>query len=763
MKLKYLLIVWFCFLLNICTSYSAQKKNILILNSYHKGFQWTDEIQTGITDALKLSLYEKEIFTEYIDSKRFFGDSFKKVLFDFYKSKYTNVNFDLIIVSDDFALTFLFEHRDSLFGKVPVVFTGINHSHIYPDSYTGILEDIKYLDNLALIKKLHPNYSKIYFIVDQSKTGNIIYDRAFRLYMPVNGEYNYEFLRDYSFDELFEKVSCLDENAVILLTAFTKDRNNVYCSYDDIIINLRKHTDLPIYGTWNFYLGKGIVGGKLNGGHNQGFRAGNIANEILNGRKVSDFNIEISESQYQFDYKELKNKGISKRDVPDGSMIINQPLSTIFNNKQQTIFFGIILILLLVIIFILWVFLIVRKRKNLEEIKLRKNLEISNERLVLLKDKMEESNHLKTAFIANMSHEFRTPMNGIIGFSELLKEDDNIDVETRKKYFTIIQQSGRVLLNLVDDIIDISKIESSKLRLNFNEFRLNEILDDLLSFFISERDGIKKNKIKILLEKEYDYQDLVIYSDKNRIRQVLYNLLNNALKFTSEGIIKFGYYVEMPYLVFFVKDTGIGLTNDEQEIIFEKFRQLEDYGTRRFGGSGIGLSLSRGIVENLNGEIWVDSEKDKGSTFYFSIPYQTLDETKKEKEINTSETAVYEWPNKTILIVEDSMISYQLLTKFLGKSKVNFLHAEDGAKAVKICKTTDRIDLILMDVQLPIMNGLDATKAIKTFRPNLPIIAQTANALADDRKNILNAGCNDYIAKPINRTELFEKIDRHIK
>jgi CheY-like chemotaxis protein len=219
----------------------------------------------------------------------------------------------------------------------------------------------------------------------------------------------------------------------------------------------------------------------------------------------------------------------------------------------------------------------------------------------------------------------------------------------------------------------------------------------------------------------------------------------------------------MPYLVFFVKDTGIGLTDNEQEIIFEKFRQLEDYGTRKFGGSGIGLSLSRGIVENLNGEIWVDSEKDKGSTFYFSIPYQTLDETKKEKKINTSDTAVHEWPNKTILIVEDSMISYQLLTKFLGKSKVDFLHAEDGAKAVEICKTTERIDLILMDVQLPIMNGLDATKAIKTFRPNLPIIAQTANALADDRKNILNAGCNDYIAKPINKTELFEKIDRHIK
>jgi len=763
MRLRYLLFTFLVILLSVVVAKSAEKKNILILNSYHKGFQWTDETQSGIVDALKLSPIKKEIYTEYLDSKRFFNKSYKNELFNFYKLKYKDVNIDLIIVSDDFSLTFLFEYRDSLFGDVPVIFTGINYAHIYPNSYTGILEDIKYLDNLSLIKKLHPNYSKIYFIVDQSKTGNIIYDRAFGLYMPVSGEYNYEFLRDYSFDELYEKVSALDENAVILLTAFTKDRNNNYCSYDEIIKNLRKHTDVPIYGTWDFYLGKGIVGGKLNVGYNLGYRAGSMATEILNGRDISEISIEISESNYQFDYTELKNKGISKNDLPDGSFVINYPLSNFFSNKQQTIFFGIILVLFFIIILILWGYLIVRKQRNLEEIKLRKNLEMSNERLSFLKDKMEESNRLKTAFIANMSHEFRTPMNGIIGFSELLKDDETIDEETRKKYFAIIQQSGRVLLNLVDDIIDISKIESSKLRLNYNEFRLNEILDDLLSFFISERDGLKKNKIKMLLEKEYDYQDLVIYSDKSRIRQVLYNLLNNALKFTSEGLIKFGYYIEMPYLVFFVKDTGIGLTDDEQEIIFEKFRQLEDYGTRKFGGSGIGLSLSRGIVENLNGEIWVDSEKDKGSTFYFSIPYQTIDEANREIQSEASDSASYEWPNKTILIVEDSIVSYQLLTKFLGKSKVNFLHAEDGLKAVKMCKTTDRIDLILMDVQLPIMNGLDATKEIKTFRPNLPIIAQTANALADDRRNILNAGCNDYIAKPINRTELFEKIDRYIK
>jgi len=761
MKMKYLLIATVYILISI-NLHAADKKNILILNSYHKGLQWTDEIQNGINAGLNEAIMDKEIYTEFLDSKRFFDDSYKLLLFDFYKKKYQNVKFDIILLSDDFALTFLFEYRDSLFGEVPVVFSGINNPHIYPNSYTGILEDIKYIENFKLIKSLHPNYSKIYFIVDETKTGNIIYDRAFRVYLPVQDKYNYEFLRNYSYDELFDKISELDKNAVLMLTAFTKDRNNEYCSYDDIIKNIRKSTDLPIYGAWTFYLGNGIVGGKLNSGFDQGLRAGEIATQILKGKNVNEINIEISSSNYYFDFNELKNQNIKKRNLPNSSTIINHPLSFLVENKQQSIFFGIIFILLVIIILTLWFFLMLKKKRTNEELKYRKNLELSNEKLILAKEKIEESNRLKTAFIANMSHEFRTPMNGIIGFSELLKDGSKIDEETKKIYFGIIQESGRILLNLIDDIIDLSRIQSSKLRLNYKEFKLTDVLDDLLSFFLNERDNLKKDNIKIILEKEYDYQDLVIYSDRNRIRQVLYNLLNNALKFTSKGIIKFGFYIESPNIVFFVKDTGIGLYEEEKEIIFDRFRQVEDYGTRKYGGSGLGLSLSKGIVENLKGSIWVDSEKDEGSTFYFSVPYNTSSNNNDET-VSKMQELKYEWPNKTILIVEDAIVSYQLLTKFLKDSKVSFLHAEDGEQAVAMCNTNDKIDLILMDVQLPIMNGLEATKQIKSKKPDLPIIAQTANAMVDDRTNILNAGCDDYIAKPINRYELYEKINNYLK
>ena len=208
---------------------ASEKKNVLILNSYHRGLQWTDEINKGIINGLAEFDGEKEIFTEYLDSKRFFNATdYIQNIKEFYQEKYKNTKLDVILLSDDFALSFLLQYRDSIFGEVPVIFCGINNIHNYPDTYTGILEDIDYVANFKLIQKLHPDYSKIYFIVDNTETGNVIYNRAYRMYLPLESDYRYEFVTHYSFSELFEKIKNLDSEAVIFLTAFTKDRNNIY-------------------------------------------------------------------------------------------------------------------------------------------------------------------------------------------------------------------------------------------------------------------------------------------------------------------------------------------------------------------------------------------------------------------------------------------------------------------------------------------------------------------------------------------------------
>ena len=760
MNLRHLAIfVFFVVVCNI-SLHSANKKNILIVNSYHKGLQWTDDIVKGINNGLEELPFEKELYIEYLDSKRHFDKEYFRSYYNLFKEKYINKQFDIIIVSDDFALDFMLEYRDSLFGEIPVAFCGINNPHTYPEGYSGIIENIDYLDNIELIKKLHPHYSKIYVIVDETKTGSIIYDRAYREFLMCNSNCNYEFLRSYSFEDLNQKVASLDENDVVLLTAFTKDINNKYCSYNDIVHNITKSAKVPVYGIWDFYLNKGIVGGKMNAGIDQGYQVSLIANQVLHGTDINSINIQVSIPKYRFDYKQMRKYGIRKSKLPKGSKVINTTFSFIQLHKKEVIFFSLIFILLIVVILILWGYIIYKKQKAHTERRYLNEIELKNEELLLAKEKAEESNRLKTAFLANISHEIRTPMNGIIGFSKLLIDNDTIENEQDKKYLNIISKSGYLLLDLLNDVIDLSKIEANKFKINYSEFKLNKLLDELYSLFVAEQKILEK-EIKIVLEKEVNNEDFKIFSDENRIRQVFYNLLNNALKFTQEGEIKFGYYIELPNIVFYVSDTGIGLEDNEKRIIFERFRQADEFSTRKYGGAGIGLSISKGIVENLKGKIWVDSKKNQGSTFYFTVPYQVMSRPVISKKIDKNEIE-YVWSNKTILIVEDAIISFESLKKFLKDTKAKILHATNGEQAVDMCISNNEIDIVLMDIQLPIMDGLEATLRIKKFKPELPIIAQTANAMEQDKPNILNAGCNDYISKPINRIELMKKINKFL-
>lgn len=769
MKIKSLIFIILLVILSANITLCEEKNNILILNSYHKNLQWTDEIVEGIYNGLGNYANNSEVFIEYIDSKRFFDSSYYDLIYQLYHKKYKHKNIEVIISSDDNALEFLLAYRDSLFGNVPVVFSGINCPHKYPPGYTGIIEKIDLIDNFDLITKLHPNYFKIYFLTDYTKTGNIIHQRANSALKQHRNKYRYEFVRNFSFDELYQKIANLNENAIIFLTAFTKDKNGEYCSYDDLIKNINANSHVPVYGVWTFYLDNGVVGGKMNSGKKQGFMAGQMAQRIIDGKNVNQINVEIAPTKYYFDYKNLTRFNINQSNLPEAAEIINQPFDFLKENKQQTLYTAVIFLLLIFIIVLLWINIIFKRNKLRQERRYLKKIEISNEKLIYAKEKAEEASRLKTAFLANISHELRTPMNGIIGFSKLLKDTPELSPDTNKKYLNIINKSGYILLNLINDIIDLSKIEAKHLKIKYRAYRINDLMEELLSFYNSEKEGLEKSHIELKLEKGVNNDDFKIYSDSNRIRQILYSLLNNALKFTSKGEITFGYKINENEILFYVKDTGIGLTKTDQKIIFERFRQVDDKTTRRYGGSGLGLSISKGIVENMNGKIWVESEKENlpegmpdGSTFYFTLPLQ-IPETKHQKNQTTKKTSGdYVWPGKTILIVEDAIISYELLTKFLKSTQVNFIHAENGEQAVEFCLNNRHIDLVLMDIQLPMMDGLEATKLIKKDNPKLPVIAQTANAMEDDRKKIIDAGCDDYIAKPINRYDLLEILDNFL-
>jgi PAS domain S-box-containing protein len=380
--------------------------------------------------------------------------------------------------------------------------------------------------------------------------------------------------------------------------------------------------------------------------------------------------------------------------------------------------------------------------------------------LIKAKEKAEESDKLKTAFLANMSHEIRTPMNGILGFAEMLN-DDTLSLANRKKYLGIINSNGKMLINLIDDIIDFAKIEADQLNIMTDDFSLNNLLAQLHSTFSTENLRREKSALRILYRKALANDNCYIRTDPNRLRQILTNLIGNSIKFTQTGFIEFGYRLEKKdQLLFYVKDTGIGISKDKLDLIFERFMQADVSSTRKYGGSGLGLAISKGLVELLGGKMWAESTVNEGSTFYFTLPYVPAIKKDEDSEEKKRPKTNYNWEGKLFLIAEDDKFSYKFLEGFLRQTGADVMHAADGHEAVNLCRNHDNVDLILMDIQMPEMNGLEATTAIKQFRKNIPVIAQTANAITEERQKCLEAGCDDFISKPININELYVKIDK---
>ena len=375
--------------------------------------------------------------------------------------------------------------------------------------------------------------------------------------------------------------------------------------------------------------------------------------------------------------------------------------------------------------------------------------------------KAEESDRLKTAFLANMSHEIRTPMNGILGFAELL-DDDTLTQERRREFISIISSSSKQLLTVINDIIDISKIESGQLIISNVRFNLNELMHKILITFENIKTNAGKPQLKLMLEEGFCDRDSNVICDDVRLCQVLYNLLGNALKFTASGFVKFGYRHENDKLLFFVQDSGKGIPDDKQRFIFERFRQVEESNTRKFGGTGLGLSISKGLVELMGGSIWVDSGENRGSTFYFTLPEEILTFAEVKPPAKLAAMPAGGFNGSTILVAEDIISNFKMIEIMLQKTDVNLLYAEDGEQAVQLCRDHKQIDLVLMDIQMPEMNGYEATREIRKFRPNLPILALTAYAFEEDKLRVLNAGCNDFLTKPIDKTGLINKLSEFL-
>lgn len=397
-----------------------------------------------------------------------------------------------------------------------------------------------------------------------------------------------------------------------------------------------------------------------------------------------------------------------------------------------------------------------RKHKNnLEELVKEKTYELEIE-----KDKAQESDRLKSAFLANMSHEIRSPMNTIIGFSDLL-ENENISSEKRIKYVNLIRTSGNNLLNIINDIVDISKIEAGQINITKEKFDLCEIIELINKEYTKKIEEIPNIEFKI--NNCDDNNPLIIYSDLLRIQQIITNLLNNAIKFTHKGYIELSYkIVELNKLHICVKDTGIGLSKDQKEYIFSRFRQADEKISREYGGTGLGLTISKNLAELLGGNITVESELNKGSTFILELPYDK-NIIKIEKPSKTQiEHNLVNLEGKKILYVEDDMSSALLMIELLEEKGIIVTHNNRGQQVLNQFNSKNNYDLILLDIQLPDIDGYEITKQIRKIDKEIPIIAQTAFAMLNEQEQILNSGFDDYLSKPIKKEILFKLLEQYL-
>ncbi|MBN1599308.1 MAG: tetratricopeptide repeat protein [Bacteroidales bacterium] len=433
---------------------------------------------------------------------------------------------------------------------------------------------------------------------------------------------------------------------------------------------------------------------------------------------------------------------------------------------QKTAF--LIIVVILTIAFTL-IYLAYRKKKvtemeivshklNLENAIVEKTRELENQ--INVRKIAEDSDKLKSAFLANMSHELRTPMNAIIAFSNFLREP-NLTEEKKNEYLDHITLAGDSLLRLIDDIIDIAKIEAKQLKIMISPTNISRLLRELYKVFTELK---SKNNYTVNLNLRIDTKnDYIINTDAFRIKQILINLIDNALKYTREGFIEFGLTEVAKGVELYVKDTGIGIPKEKHTKIFERFLQLESEHGKKFGGTGLGLAISKNLAELLGGDIRVESEMDKGSTFYVFIPVDNIRKVEVAKDALVTNPLLdgrtYNWESITILVAEDEELNYKVLDSCLSKTKAKVIRAFNGEAAVELCKK-EKIDIVLMDIQMPVMDGYKATYEIKKLNKNMPVIAQTSFAMSNEKEKCIDAGCDDYITKPLDLDNLLSKIER---
>lgn len=718
----------------------SEIKDVVLINSYHPTFMWTRELTEGVVSTLAES-DSYRISIEYMDTKRFYNEAHLEAVKEYFKVKYSPLNVDGIICSDNHAFEFFLKYGNEIWGDKPMVFCGVNNIRDFDIDtlkYKGIAEDIDIAGTLDIIMALQPNLEELIVVSDSSLTG-LLFMEQFKRTITNFPNLNYSAIHAVSAAQLGHELSTYDpKNKAIYILSLYIPREGATRDMIEEASFLQSCLDVPVYGNWNFLFGDFIIGGYIINGRDQGVRAAGIMRSILNGQLEDIPFLTPTPQQIVIDYNQLKKHNLDASKLPAETIFMHKPIGYFEKNKTEIYIIGSVLAFLMLVILVLTRIIALKNKaeNNLKksESRLELALEGANiglwdvdfrlkdvymnngiaellgynkpadlnynlktwqsifhpqdisqieeafimhtqeitpafsgevrlkirtgdykwfalhgrltqkennepvrmvgilmnihfqkefeEQLQLAKEKAEESDRLKSAFLANMSHEIRTPMNAILGFSDILLYDQ-ANKEEFLNYLGMIRKSGESLLNLINDIIDISKIESGQIKLKPETFDLHTLLDNV-ALVAQTLIKSKKKEITLVVKKELPQKELIINADPFRVEQVLYNLLNNAIKFTASGTVELSYVIAQPeMLIFKVKDSGRGIAPQDHTIIFERFRQAPNGSNENSGGTGLGLAISRSLVHLMGGKISVESDINQGATFTFQIPFKT--------------------------------------------------------------------------------------------------------------------------------------------
>ena len=603
---------------------------------------WTDSLTSGIIKVIKQHP-DYNLYVEYLDCKEF-GNSKFEIEKNHIEQKYAGVSFAGILVTDNDALDFAIQYEKELFSNRPVVFAGISNPEDYQlegSSFYGYKE-VVYSDSIVdFVKKILPEAKRLLVLTDLTTTG-LIYRKDFAEKASIHTSFTVFSPDVIDLDSIYKMVGSEKDYDAIYFLGLNQDRNGQLIDVVPFVQKICQLSKVPVFTNNPVFIGKGVIGGIFQSGRIQGFDAANLLIQLINSDDRKSFQrINISDRKYFFDKTILDRFGVSEKEIPRGAFVANE--EHFFNSSN----FGIMLIVLALLGFVVVILSVVNRRRltkqrrsdrQLRMIEMQKDelqetheqlgkviseLENANERLkeanaslFSAKKKAEESDNLKSAFLANVSHELRTPLNSIVGFSSMLCEHTLDDV-TRKMYADLVESNTESLLVLIDEIIDLSKIEAQQLTLNKQEFSVSSLMTELFQIFSHSH---QNPAVDLIIKTPTDNSELFVHSDRVRVKQIFINLLSNAFKFTDSGSIEMGFFPsETGEIIFYVKDSGIGIKQENHQAIFQRFRKLNENSGRVYRGTGLGLAITQKLVELLGGKIWIESELGEGAVFYFTL------------------------------------------------------------------------------------------------------------------------------------------------